>query len=177
MGLVESMAGCLTVQRITFGVVEDSIARRGMISFRKWANIKWEIGQCEGLQPDVEHLVTQWSGIAEAKMLDAFGTGADCRASIRQCMRRLKGDSMPISSCRRRCTAAWLIITRSSRERDASRTRSEGSLNILRFVWFPEIARTRRCSSVAPKFWQRSGPRRRLRQSECKIDFTSLDLY
>jgi hypothetical protein len=38
MGLVESMAGCLTVQRTTFGVVEGSIARRGMISFRKWAS-------------------------------------------------------------------------------------------------------------------------------------------
>jgi hypothetical protein len=43
----------------------------------------------EGLQPDVEYLVTLWSGIAEAKMLDTFGTRADCRASIRQCMRRL----------------------------------------------------------------------------------------
>ena len=69
MGLVESMAGCLTVQRITFGVLEGSIARRGMISFRKWANIKREIGQCEGLQPNV--LSPCGSGIAEAKMLDA----------------------------------------------------------------------------------------------------------
>ena len=32
--------------KITFGVVEWSVALRGMITFRKWANIKREIGQC-----------------------------------------------------------------------------------------------------------------------------------
>jgi hypothetical protein len=31
---------------ITFGVVEWSIALRGMITFRKWVNTKRKIGQC-----------------------------------------------------------------------------------------------------------------------------------
>ena len=35
IGLVESMAGCLAVQRFTFRVVEYSIALQGMITFRK----------------------------------------------------------------------------------------------------------------------------------------------
>jgi hypothetical protein len=31
---------------ITFGVVERSIALQGMITFRKWVNIKRKMGQC-----------------------------------------------------------------------------------------------------------------------------------
>jgi hypothetical protein len=50
----------------------------------------------EELQADVEYLLSLWYGIAQVNMLAAFGTGADCRASIRQCMSRLKGDSVPI---------------------------------------------------------------------------------
>ena len=31
---------------ITFGVVEWSIALRGMMTLRKWVNSKWKMGQC-----------------------------------------------------------------------------------------------------------------------------------
>ena len=40
MGLVESMAECLAIQRLAFGVIESSIALRGMIRFREWVNVK-----------------------------------------------------------------------------------------------------------------------------------------
>jgi hypothetical protein len=55
-------------------------------------------GIYEELQADVEYLVSLWHGIAEAKTLGAFGTAADCRASILQSMRRLKCEPAPIPS-------------------------------------------------------------------------------
>jgi hypothetical protein len=42
---------------ISFGVFEWSIAQRGMITFRKWANIKRKIGQCP--------TPASWTGINE----------------------------------------------------------------------------------------------------------------
>ena len=51
----------------------------------------------EELETEVEYLVSLWIGIAEARMLGDFGTAADCRASIHQTMRRLRGDPVQIA--------------------------------------------------------------------------------